>query len=184
MTQYQGHHSDGSSIQKHSAGSAYPYVIGKRERADLPWFVLAPNGEESCFATGEAAYQFAERAGALYTSWVVEKQGQFLCTQQGHERLVNCLEQGTRFAQADAERLALSLGGQARQTDTRYETPNAEQPPAPAPAAPTIGEPCQVLTADDIQDVKKRAVVQYGHLWLHNYPRLLEEVILKKLSVK
>lgn len=30
--QYQGHHSDGSGIQNHSAGPLYPYVIGVRER--------------------------------------------------------------------------------------------------------------------------------------------------------
>ena len=30
--QYQGHHSDGSGIQSHSAGPLYPYVIGVRER--------------------------------------------------------------------------------------------------------------------------------------------------------
>lgn len=29
---YQGHHSDGSGIQNHSAGPLYPYVIGVRER--------------------------------------------------------------------------------------------------------------------------------------------------------
>lgn len=29
---YQGHHSDGSGVQKHSAGGLYPYVIGIRER--------------------------------------------------------------------------------------------------------------------------------------------------------
>jgi len=29
---YEGHHSDGSGVQKHSAGGLYPYVIGIRER--------------------------------------------------------------------------------------------------------------------------------------------------------
>lgn len=29
---YQGHHQDGSGVQKHSAGQLYPYVVGVRER--------------------------------------------------------------------------------------------------------------------------------------------------------
>ena len=42
---YQGHHSDGSSIQRHSAGSHYPYIVGKQEGQGLkPWFVMAPSG--------------------------------------------------------------------------------------------------------------------------------------------
>lgn len=31
MSTYQGHHPDGSSIQKHSAGGAYPYVLVLRD---------------------------------------------------------------------------------------------------------------------------------------------------------
>lgn len=31
---YAGHHADGSSIQKHSAGSAYPFIM--RVREDVP----------------------------------------------------------------------------------------------------------------------------------------------------
>ena len=31
MSTYQGHHSDGSSIQKHSAGELYPFVVQMRE---------------------------------------------------------------------------------------------------------------------------------------------------------
>lgn len=34
MDQYQGHHSDGSSIQNHSAGSAYPFIMAVRENAE------------------------------------------------------------------------------------------------------------------------------------------------------
>lgn len=32
---YQGHLSDGSSIQKHSAGSQYPYIVRIHEQVDL-----------------------------------------------------------------------------------------------------------------------------------------------------
>jgi hypothetical protein len=63
---YQGHHKDGSSIQNHSAGAHYPYVIGKYERPELSWFVLAPNGDQAEFQTGNAAVRFAEAAAPLY----------------------------------------------------------------------------------------------------------------------
>lgn len=39
---YQGHCADGSSVQKHSAGDAYPYVIGYTDGGG--YYVLSPNG--------------------------------------------------------------------------------------------------------------------------------------------
>ena len=46
MTTYQGHHADGSSIQKHSAGGAYPYVLvlrdSRRPGAKFDWGVIGP----------------------------------------------------------------------------------------------------------------------------------------------
>lgn len=63
---YQGHHPDGSSVQKHSCGAHCPYVIGSRERADMPWFVWAPDGTEAVFQTSHAAMSFACAAAALY----------------------------------------------------------------------------------------------------------------------
>lgn len=66
MSVYQGHHSDGSGVQKHSAGSHYPYVIGKYERPTFGWFVMAPNGAIAEFQTGVAAARFAEQAAKLY----------------------------------------------------------------------------------------------------------------------
>lgn len=63
---YQGHHADGSSVQKHSAGSHYPYVIGKAHGGEQPWFVLAPNGAQANFTTGKAAVAYAENAAKLY----------------------------------------------------------------------------------------------------------------------
>lgn len=58
---YQGHHSDGSSIQKHSAGSHYPYIVGKQEGQTKPWFVMAPSGDviERCH-TATYAFDFAD----------------------------------------------------------------------------------------------------------------------------
>lgn len=63
---YQGHHSDGSSVQKHSCGANYPYVIGQRNREFLPWFVWAPDGTEVTFQTSTAAMNFACAAAKIY----------------------------------------------------------------------------------------------------------------------
>jgi hypothetical protein len=47
---YQGHLSDGSSIQKHSAGPIFPYIIGFTDRTG--YYVLCPNGAEVKTVTG------------------------------------------------------------------------------------------------------------------------------------
>ncbi len=45
---YQGHLSDGSSVQKHSAGGLYPYVIFAKDTPHgLRYGVLCPNGHET-----------------------------------------------------------------------------------------------------------------------------------------
>lgn len=41
---YQGHSSDGSSIQKHSLGDDYPYVLVGT--GDDQWYYQGPNGEQ------------------------------------------------------------------------------------------------------------------------------------------
>ena len=65
MSQYLGHHSDGSSIQRHSAGSHYPYVIGKQEgNPAWPWFVICPDGSEPRFRNGNDAFFWAEHKAA------------------------------------------------------------------------------------------------------------------------
>lgn len=64
---YQGHHQDGSGVQKHSAGSQYPYVIGRYHGGELPHFVMAPDGTKARFATGVAAVRFANEAAKHYT---------------------------------------------------------------------------------------------------------------------
>lgn len=61
-----GHHSDGSGVQKHSAGAQYPYVVGKRNSDTMSWFVMAPNGDTQPFQTGQAAMNFACAAAKLY----------------------------------------------------------------------------------------------------------------------
>lgn len=42
---YQGHLPDGSSIQRHSAGTHYPFIVGKQEGQRRPWFVMDPSGK-------------------------------------------------------------------------------------------------------------------------------------------
>lgn len=56
---YQGHCADGSSIQQHSVGNVYPFIVGKYHGGELPWFVLSPEGVEAPFASGEAAFNSA-----------------------------------------------------------------------------------------------------------------------------
>lgn len=44
---YTGHLSDGSSVQKHSAGGLYPYVMfAKQAELGLRWGFIRPNGTE------------------------------------------------------------------------------------------------------------------------------------------
>tara|TARA_R110000868_G_scaffold252398_1_gene509045 strand:- start:286 stop:573 length:288 start_codon:yes stop_codon:yes gene_type:complete len=43
------HHQDGSSVQKHSAGSHYPFIVGVQEHVEGNTgyaYVLAPDGNE------------------------------------------------------------------------------------------------------------------------------------------
>lgn len=60
---YQGHHSDGSSIQRHSVGPLYPYVLGVRERQFAPgeftrtYLVIGPGVDEyECPTVDEAVH--------------------------------------------------------------------------------------------------------------------------------
>ena len=57
MTTYQGHLNDGASVQKHSAGGAYPYVIGYTERGG--YAVVTPEGEWFDVGLYGTAYQLA-----------------------------------------------------------------------------------------------------------------------------
>lgn len=57
---YQGHLPDGSSVQRHSAGALYPYVIICRGGGELSWGFIGPDtdGEVWC-CSSEAAYSVA-----------------------------------------------------------------------------------------------------------------------------
>lgn len=59
-----GHLADGSGIQKHSAGPAYPYIVYAQETASgLSWFVMGPAGIAVCKA--EDAAEAADVAQAM-----------------------------------------------------------------------------------------------------------------------
>lgn len=59
---YQGHMQDGSSVQKHSAGPLYPYVIYAKQFGDaLRYGVIKPNGDEVLLTTYDSATDFAIR---------------------------------------------------------------------------------------------------------------------------
>lgn len=72
---YQGHHSDGSSIQCHSAGSHYPFVVGNREHPFMKWFVMAPDGTETTFANGDDAYAFAQSCADIRNARIAYQRG-------------------------------------------------------------------------------------------------------------
>lgn len=61
---YQGHHQDGSGIQRHSAGDLYPYVLAVRERLQADgshlrsWLIIGPDYEGEK-ATHQEAVSFA-----------------------------------------------------------------------------------------------------------------------------
>ena len=60
---YQGHHSDGSSIQAHSVGGLYPYIVFAQGADKLQWGVLSPDGGTSrLYATYDQA---ADHAASL-----------------------------------------------------------------------------------------------------------------------
>ncbi len=58
---YQGHQADGSSIQNHSCGSHYPFIIGSYHGGERKHFVWTPSGIEVRFKTGLEAIQWANK---------------------------------------------------------------------------------------------------------------------------
>lgn len=65
---YQGHHSDGSSVQKHSVGDIYPYVIQIREIANSSggwnrvYELLHTDGRVTSHLSHEQAWETASAA--------------------------------------------------------------------------------------------------------------------------
>ena len=69
-------------------------------------------------------------------------------------------------------------------TDTAYLNPLAHGPwePPREPAPPEGIPPCVLLQADEIEAIRRRAVTEFGPVWLHHYPPLLEAAILARLG--
>lgn len=56
---YQGHHPDGSSVQRHSAGDLYPYVVACKQQGDsLAWFLIGPGLPDR----GSGVFEHSEEA--------------------------------------------------------------------------------------------------------------------------
>lgn len=63
MTTYQGHHQDGSSIQKHSAGGAYPYVLVLRDGPTCTyWELIGPGIDGALRFSSSGRWDDAVRA--------------------------------------------------------------------------------------------------------------------------
>jgi hypothetical protein len=59
---YEGHLNDGSSVQAHSAGPLYPFVLFAKQCGDaLRWGVITPAGQEPIFGSYDAAAGIAQR---------------------------------------------------------------------------------------------------------------------------
>lgn len=61
---YQGHLPDGSSVQKHSAGSCYPFIVyGQETTKGLKFGIISPNGRQT------GAYLSCARACEVADAW-------------------------------------------------------------------------------------------------------------------
>lgn len=71
MPHYQGHLPDGSSVQAHSAGPVYPFVVyGRTVNGTMYWEVLGPGVEDYIrFETGEDAQACANNLKVAYDSF-------------------------------------------------------------------------------------------------------------------
>lgn len=97
--QPQGHHQDGSGVQKHSAGGIYPYVLGVRERevtfgwgADGPvkykklsWFLIGGHlVDDLPCASYDAAVAAAQAFNKLRAEHAAEKKAMEIKYQVRH----------------------------------------------------------------------------------------------------
>ena len=92
---YQGHLADGSSVQKHSAGPVYPYIVFNREGDDednLRWCVMGPGFEgELRFASSTAAFGAAQRLKAVSENddaWAFELEQLCMVALQRQEAMI------------------------------------------------------------------------------------------------
>jgi hypothetical protein len=67
LTMYEGHLNDGSSVQAHSAGPLYPYVLFAKQVGDrLLWGVITPRGDEPIFGSYDNTADIALKMKAAY----------------------------------------------------------------------------------------------------------------------
>ena len=65
---YQGHLADGSSVQKHSAGGIYPYVLFAQQAGEkLLYGLLSPSGHTELFETYDGALAWGVQLKGLTT---------------------------------------------------------------------------------------------------------------------
>ena len=116
-------------------------------------------------------------------------ENEWFSAQGGQTKVVRRVEHATRFTPEVARALSEKLTINRRKpvvevTDTAYINPLAHPPyvsPKEAPPPDRI-EPCVLLSAAEVEAIRRRAITGYGPVWLHHYPRLLEAAILAKLS--
>ena len=116
-------------------------------------------------------------------------ENEWFSAQGGQTKVVRRVEHATRFTPEVARALSEKLTVNRRKpvvevTDTDYINPLAHGPwePPREPAPPEGIPPCVLLKADEIEAIRRLAVAEFGPVWLHHYPRLLEAEILHKLS--
>jgi hypothetical protein len=92
---YQGHLADGSSVQKHSAGPVYPFIVFAREgdaESGLVWCVIGPGIEgELRFASSLAAFGAAQRCKVVTENddaWAFELEQLCMVALQRQEAMI------------------------------------------------------------------------------------------------
>ena len=115
-------------------------------------------------------------------------ENEWFSSQGGQTKVVRRVEHATRFTPEVARALSEKLTVNRRKpvvevTDTAYLNPLAHGPwePPREPAPPEGIPPCVLLQADEIEAIRRRAVAEFGPVWLHHYPRLLEAAMLDRL---
>jgi hypothetical protein len=116
-------------------------------------------------------------------------EAEWFSAQGGQTKVVHRVEHATRYRLEDALALADKLVINRRkpvveETGTAYINPLAHPPcESPNEARPPDGiEPCVLLSAAEVEAIRRRAITDHGPVWLHHYPRLLEAAILGRLA--
>jgi hypothetical protein len=102
MTTYQGHHPDGSGIQKHSAGGSYPYVLQLRGSW---WEVVGPGIDGVLRCDSSAAWDAVVRrllaVRGNEDAWAFELEQ--LCMAAGQKQTALCIWEFKENPAVDSE---------------------------------------------------------------------------------